>query len=864
MPSKRLALYRSKRDFARTEEPRGGALVQPAKYPRFVIQKHDATRLHYDLRLEIDGVFKSWAVTRGPSRNPRDKRLAVEVEDHPLDYGDFEGIIPKGQYGGGSVMLWDRGFWHPEGTKDPAAALRSGELKFTLAGSKLKGSWVLARMRHDRHGGTRTNWLLIKHGGDAGVETAGDGRLDRSVASGRSMEEIAAGKGQAPRPFMHSGRSIAKPDAIWQSRPKAASPTQKTGPRNQLPRFIEPQLCTLMAHPPSGAGWGHEIKLDGYRVQLRVEGGRASLRTRKGLDWTSKFGTIAQEAAALPDCIIDGEVVALHRNGVSDFAALQAALSDGRTRHLTLFAFDLLFQNATDTRALPLLARKERLQALLHKSAFGNARHIRFLDHLASPGDTVLQSACRLHLEGIISKKLDAPYRSGRHDTWIKSKCRAGHEVVIGGWSGSARAVRSLVVGVWRGAHLHHVGRVGTGFNTNNTPPLLRKLQKMASGKSPFGGKSAPRKQTDWTWVKPLLVCEIDFAGWTSAGMVRQAVFKGLRDDKPAREVRAEGIDTTAKRPMPTLRKSRHGSRSSHGDAMVMGLAISKPEKTLWPASGEEPAVGKLDLARYLEAVGAWMMPHLRGRPCSIVRAPDGLDGESWFQRHATAGMSNLVKRVEVEGERKAYLQVDRVEGLIALAQIAAVEFHPWNNVPSDPSRPGRLVFDLDPGANVPFKLVVQAARELRERLTALGLVAFCKTTGGKGLHVVTPLTSGPTASWQDAKTFARTVCATMAHDSPARYLINMSKTSRDGRIYLDYLRNERAATAVAPLSPRARPGAPVSMPLGWAQVRVDLDPMRFTVRTAPALLTQTSAWQDYSRAARPLHAAIAKLAKKS
>ena len=868
MAKSKLALYQQKRDFSKTAEPSGKARIAHADYPRFVIQKHAATRLHYDLRLEVDGVFKSWAVTKGPSLDPGDKRLAVETEDHPLDYGDFEGTIPKGEYGGGTVMLWDRGFWAADG--DPAKALRKGELRFTLAGEKLQGSWVLVRLRHDREGGKRTNWLLIKRHDGYEKDGAAEDVLkqDRSVASGRSMDDIAGGKGRSPKAFMLGKAGSVRANAVWHSNRKEnkAEPAaekkmkQEGRPKKKaaqaMPPFIPPQLCKSASRPPSGNDWVHEIKLDGYRMQLRVEDGAGAMRTRKGLDWTPKFAAIAQAASGLPDCIIDGEVVAIDGNGAPDFSALQAALSEGRSRDLVYFVFDLLFEKGEDLRALPLTQRKERLAALLAgKGAHG--KQIRYVEHLSEPGDAVLKSACHLKLEGIISKRPDAPYRSGRTETWMKSKCRAGHEVVIGGWSGSASNLRSLVVGVRRGDHLVHTGRVGTGFNARNAGALLEKLKALRTDGSPFGGKDAPRKGKDWTWVKPGLVAEIEFAGFTGDGMVRQAAFKGLREDKPASEVRAEmpasPQDVDLPRPAP------RGNRIKGGSDVVMGVVISKPDKPLWPAPD---GFTKLDLARYLEKVGPWMLEHLKGRPCSIIRAPDGIEGERFFQRHEMRGMSNLISVTKVEGDRKPYIQIDRVEGLVAAAQIAAIEFHPWNNEPGHPALPGRLVFDLDPAPEVTFDTVIEAAKEMKERLEALGLVTFCKTTGGKGLHVVTPLTlkKDEKLGWDEAKAFAQAVCSAMANDSPDKYLINMSKKKRTGRIFLDYLRNDRMSTAVAPLSPRMRPGGPVSMPLHWKQVRAGLDPMRFTMMTAPALLARSKPWEDYCEGERPLAAAIRKL----
>ena len=838
MAKRALNVYRKKRDFTKTSEPSGAQRVAGSARLRFVVQKHAARRLHYDLRLEWQGVFKSWAITRGPSLDPMTKRLAVEVEDHPLDYGDFEGTIPAGEYGGGTVQLWDRGFWSPEGPLPVQAALDTGDLKFTLDGSRLQGSWVLVRMRGDRFGGSkRNNWLLIKHRDAAAKPGDADSLLeeDRSVASGRSTAQIAAGKGKSPKPFMLAGESAL---------PKRAK-------ARAIPQFVQPQLCTPKDSPPGTANWVHEIKLDGYRAQLRVEDGRAVLRTRKGLDWTERFAAIAKAAQSLPDCLIDGEVVALDKKRLPSFPALQAALSQQKSAELVYYAFDLLFEGREDLRSLPLEDRKSRLAALLKGSELGG--RISYVAHLDSNADAVLASARQMGLEGIVSKKLDAAYRSGRTESWVKTKCRPGQEVILGGWTTEDGSVRSLLAGVRRAGRLAYIGRIGTGFGRSVAKHLLPRLTALTRETSPFGGENAPRKQANVRWLKPALVAEIEFAGWTGAGMIREASFKGLREDKDTKEVVAETGNAAA--------EPRRRAATVMGSS-VMGVAISHPEKVLWPDPGGSPLT-KLDLARYFEEVGDWMMPHLTGRPCSLVRAPEGIGGQHFFQRHAMPGMSALLDSVKVRGDRAAYVQIDRVQGLAAVAQIGTLELHPWNCAPNDPEVAGRLVFDLDPAPDVKFAAVIAAALEIRERLTRVGLVSFCKTTGGKGLHVVTPLSTGKRAvQWPVAKNFAHLLCAQMAQDSPRLYLDNMSKSQRSGRIFLDYLRNDRMATAVAVLSPRAREAAPVSMPIDWREVKKGLVPLAFTLRSAPRLLAATKPWKGYAQGARPLVDAIKRITR--
>ncbi len=720
------------------------------------------------------------------------------------------------------------------------------------------------------------------------------------------MQQIAEGKGRRPKPFMLATSTPGKADAVWNSNrtedggndlaepaplPKAAAgkgakiaKPERVKPITvkALPQFIEPQLAKLVDRPPDRAGWGHEVKFDGYRAQLRVEKGNAVIRTRKGLDWTERFSAIAKQASSFPDSIIDGEIVALGEHQLPNFGALQAALSAEKSDDLILYAFDLLFQGREDLRTLPLSERKARLEKLL--GAQSASSQIRYVAHLQSNAEAVLASACKIGLEGIISKKLDAPYASGRSDRWLKAKCRAGQEVVLGGWTTEAGTLRSLLAGVYRNGDLVYVGRIGTGYGREVVKTLLPKLQRLTREKSPFAGPGAPPKESNVRWLKPDLVAEIEFEGWTESRMIRQAAFKGLREDKDPKDVVAEtasmkkAADKKASPEKPrrapkktaaapkmarVAQKKAASAPALSGPSTVMGVTLSKPDKALWPDAGDGKPVTKLDLARFYEQIGEWMLPHLVGRPCSLVRAPDGIEGQQFFQRHAMQGMSELFDFVKVRGDKAPYVQIDRVEALAAVAQVGALELHPWNCARNDPESAGRLVFDLDPAPDVKFDAVIAAALDIRERLEKLGLVCFCKSTGGKGLHVVTPLLEGKKAvAWPIAKNFAHLVCAQMAQDSPTRYLDNMSKAKRSGRIFLDYLRNDRTATAVAVLSPRARQGAPVSMPLMWREVKKGLDPKSFTVRSAPALLAKAKPWKDYAAGARSLADAIKRITR--
>ena len=785
-----LAEYRARRDPKKTPEPAGKRGRKRKSKLRFLVQKHDATRLHYDFRLEWDGVLKSWAVTRGPSVDPADKRLAVRTEDHPISYGDFEGVIPKGEYGGGTVMLWDTGEWEP--LHDPTEGLANGKLHFALAGARMKGEWALVRMR-PRKGEKRENWLLIKVD-DERAHPDGKPLTERfksSVTTGRRMRQIAS---------QEAATSFAKKTEEEQPAKQKASATRKTTQGGKPPKFAQPQLAKLVDAAPEGDDWLHEVKFDGYRSLLAVGGGQARCYTRSGLDWTDKFAEVAAAAAGL-DCgsaLIDGEIVAAEAGKDSSFSALQAALKDGGP--LRFYAFDLLSVDGDDLRKQPLGDRKQRLKALV--GSLDGSDVIKFSDHVRGNGPRMLAEVCKAGQEGIVSKRADAPYVGRRSDSWRKVKCTKRQEFVIAGTSPSdkrGRAFASLLLGTYEDGRLVYRGRVGTGFSEDAMADLAERFRPLARKTSPFDSEVPAAMARDARWLTPKLVAEVDFTEFTADGHVRHGAFIGLRDDKGAGQVTLE-------------------TKMSNDEAVtVAGVRISHPDRVVYPQQG----VTKETLARYYEKAAKRMLAYAGDRPLSLVRCPQGRGNHCFFQKHPSDGFPDELARVpikEKDGGSEDYLYATDAAGLVAAVQMGTLEFHIWWSKVDKLDRPDRLVFDLDPDEGLSFAIVRDAAFEVRDGLKQLGLQSVPMVTGGKGVHVVVPLERRADAA--DCKAFAEGFARRMAAESPDRYTATMSKAKRKGRIFLDWLRNQRGSTAIAPYSTRAREGAPVAMPVTWAELK--------------------------------------------
>lgn len=849
-----LAKYRGMRDFGITAEPAGGhgkAKPRPTGALPFVIQKHAASHMHYDFRLGWNGVLKSWAVAKGPSYFTGDRRLAVQVEDHPMEYGGFEGIIPKGQYGGGTVMVWDQGTWTPQpGYENVDAGLRDGSLKFVMNGKKMKGKWTLVRMTGRAANESKPNWLLIKEHDE--YERPKDGpaiteEKPNSAVTGRSLEEIAA-----EEDHVWNSKETARGEAWYRQDSKAEAKPKKGAVKKQVaapalvvkdlrkesqPEFVPPQLAMETTSPPGSAGWLHELKLDGYRIQARKAGAKVQLLTRKGLDWTHRMKGIAEAVAALPaeTLTLDGEVVVLGENGTSSFADLQAAFQEGAKHELTYFCFDVLHIDGRNPRELPLRERKEKLGQLLA----GQDGAVRLSEHIDTGGEAMFRKACELHAEGILSKRADAPYHSGRSGDWLKSKCLREQEFVIGGYTLSSDGddrIGSLLLGYYEDGDLMYAGRTGTGFTQKMRKSLKSTLHALEVKSAAFARVPAEARR-DAVWVKPKLVAQVRFATWTSDDLVRQAAFLGLREDKsPTDVVREE--PTVAPQP----KQQRGGASLRTAPALAAkakrppaaatqehaAVRVTHPAKVL----DEETGLTKQELVDYYWAVAERMLPHIEGRPLSLVRCPEGSGKPCFFQKHVTHMLPPGVGAVDVPnkktGEKEEYITLDTAEALAGLGQMGVLEVHPWSSRNTDLEHPDRLIFDLDPDETIEWHVLADAAAEVRKRLRHAGLTSFLKTTGGKGLHIVAPIE--PEHNWAEVKELAHRFVLQMERANPALYLTKMTKAARKGKIYLDYLRNERGATAVAPYSPRARTGAPVSLPLTWKELDQPRHP-RFTVK---------------------------------
>jgi bifunctional non-homologous end joining protein LigD len=786
--------YERKRDFSKTSEPAPAPGADLGG--QFVVQMHAARRLHYDLRLELDGVLKSWAVPNGPSLIADKKRLAVQTEDHPMQYLEFEGNIPKGEYGGGAMIVWDRGRWVPEG--DPHFGLNKGHLVFALEGTRLKGRWHLVRMKPRPPANKKNEWLLIKVD-DAFARREGERDITEeettSHLTGRTTEELAA---QGEVRSDHAARA-----SVIEARKSAIPDVGKVrgAKKRLLPVFLEPSLASVCERPPSGPKWVHEIKHDGYRIQARIDGDKIKLLTRTGLDWTDRFRSIkgALLALRLSSALIDGEIVVEDDNGKSSLGNLQADLSEGRQDRMRYYAFDLLHCEGFDLREAALLDRKTLLEQILVSAPAS----IRLSEHLAEhDGPTILEHTCRLGLEGIVSKRIDLPYRGGRGDHWLKSKCMLRQEFVIIGYIPSTAApgsVGALLLGYYKDEKLHYAGRVGTGYSGAESRALRDALEKINASKPALANALPAGAEKGVRWAKPQLVCEVEFRAWSRDRLILNSSFKGLREDEPAADVILEMAPVAA-------------PEAEEAAADLAGVRLTHPERILW----EEAGITKQGLAEFYSDIAEWILPHVVRRPLSLLRSPSGVGEKGFFAKHPWHGLGEGTRRVDT-GDGEPMLAIDDLAGLIGLVQSGVVEIHPWGSTVKHLEQPDRLIFDLDPGEDVAWTAVIEAAREVRERLKQIGLESFVKTSGGKGLHVVVPI--APSLDWDAAKAFTGSIAEAMSKDDPKRYVATMSKRARHGRVFVDYFRNGRGATAVAAYSTRARKEASVSTPLAWEEL---------------------------------------------
>jgi bifunctional non-homologous end joining protein LigD len=832
-PQEQLKHYRQKRDFTTTLEPSGDTAGVAGSAPsgelRFVVQKHDATRLHFDFRLELDGVLKSWAVTKGPSADPADKRLAVRVEDHPLDYGEFEGTIPEGQYGGGTVMLWDQGTWEPVG--DPHEGLEGGDLKFKLNGKRMKGEWVLVHMkgRDQKTGhGPRENWLLIKHKDNhASGEDALTEKFTTSVETGRDIAGIAKG--------LKSRKKAAKnkPDAqVW------------TGGKSViLPEFREPQLATLVDEIPEGDGWLFEVKYDGYRAVAAVAGPEVRLYTRNANDWTTQFKRLVEPLSKLTkgSLLLDGEICAI-KDGRTDFSTLKDALSSGGD--LVYFVFDLLEQDGENHDKLPLVERKARLETLLKRA---DSPSLQYSEHIVGHGQKVFAAMRDAHQEGVIAKRATAPYRHERTRDWLKIKVINRQEFVIGGWRPSDKKATfaSLLLGTWEGDKLVYRGRVGTGFNADSAGELQKALDGLALAKPAFA--EVPRDVARHAeWVEPNLVAEIDFTELTPDGHLRHPSFVGLRSDKPAKQVKLETATapkTSGKAPKRAAKLASMQLTDDMGSAVAerLGVKLTNPSRPVMP----DETVTKGQIVAYYEAVGERMLAHMARRALSLVRVPHGQ--RPFFQKHDSGGFPEALKHVQIElkeSEKEDHFYVTDLSGIVGGVQMSTLEFHIWGSRIDKLEQPDRIIFDIDPDEGLDFGNVRDAARHIRGVLKEWGLESVPMVTGGKGIHVIAPLT--PRARWPEVKAFCRFLADHLAETEPDHFTSNIRKEKRKGRMFVDCLRNERGSTAVAPFSTRARPGIPCAVPVAWDELDDLKQANAFTLDTAAAKAREREPWPDY------------------
>lgn len=851
-----LVQYHKKRNFTRTREPRGKVKRSKGTQGTFVIQKHDASHLHYDFRLELDGVLKSWAVPKGPSLDPKIKRLAVEVEDHPVEYGSFEGIIPEGQYGGGTVMLWDRGHWTPEG--DPQTGVDNGRLKFELHGEKLHGKWMLVRSSRQTTG--KPQWLLFKLPDEEAKPESKIRIVDEeplSVASGRDLEEIAANKSRV----WHSNGKASRRASVKSPKTKRAKTSAKS---RRMPRFVEPELATLVESAPEGDDWLHEIKFDGYRMLCYINDQQVRLETRNRNAWTKKLPELVAAAQKLnvEQAIFDGEVVAINDKGLTDFQALQNAFRDANRTNVVYCVFDLLFLNGEDLRDFPLEERKAKLKALKLPTSRG---HIRYTEHVVGNGPTVMEQARENGLEGIISKRLGRPYVEGRGADWLKVKCQQNAEFVIGGYTdpdGARQGFGALLLGYFEDGTFQYAGRVGTGFSDKSLAELLAQLKPLEQKDSPFDAfPPRGRRPKGVHWVKPKLVAQIRFSNWTREKLLRHPAFQGLREDKPAELVKRESAkklsvatkETPTKKRKTTSRAKKsaapaktHAPDKKNQPTEIHGVRVTHPDKILYPDEG----ITKRDLAEYYLLVADRMLPYVKSRPLAIVRCPDGIEGERFFQKHPGHVAPEELHRVTIREKQgnDTYLTIENAEGLVALAQISAVEIHVWGSKTDMIEKPDVIVLDLDPAPDVTWKRVIAAAIELRDFLGELGLKSFVKTSGGKGLHLCVPLRRAH--AWPAVREFSELIARTVERIAPDRYVANMSKKRRVGKIFVDYLRNERGSTSIAAFSTRAKPAAPLSVPLTWKELPRIKSADQFQLRNISKRLKslRRDPWEGYDK----------------